>query len=774
MMSIVSEKPATEPVARRRQVTEKAWSGIYDLALTRTDRKEFVCNEHKDLVVGRSIPSVETLRRILGTLVLPANAKVLHVGAGVGYIPAVLSQLAQHVVAVEKSPALIKIAEAHLARLKRCNVQLRLGEGAEGAADAAPFDIILVTTPQVHNITRLLKQLSPRGQLLCLEESENSQLMLVKYKRLSNGKFSRCEHGLINFVDNQDEILIELGLINSEILGEARRLAKVNKTLVIDEVRRLKSMDDSALYHALSQQYGLPLGSVEQLLKRVDPKIFGSFSKAFLDHERMIPLYIEDNVLKVATYNPDASMAEMQKVYPQLKIDTILVTPTDYRRLWSSIDLCLQSCNSLADIALDRYHQEHNEDLLEKDKTEVDAYLVSVFEALLLDAVAQRASDIHIEQYAERVRIRLRIDGELVDSWHYDLGPRDLRGLINVIKLRGELNIAERRLPQGGRARLRMGNERYDLRIQIQPALHGEHVVIRLLPQNTELISIEKLGLPHLVAESYKRLLRHPAGLVLVVGPTGSGKSTTLYAGLQLLAADATRKVITVEDPIEYSIDNIQQTRVRPEIGFSFADAMRSFVRQDPDVILVGEIRDHETALEAVRASQTGHVVLSTLHCNDAIDAMQRLFDLNIHANSLASELLAVMAQRLAKKICPHCREQTSPDPEILHELFPAGAPDSFRCYMGRGCEQCSGNGTRGRIAVVEYLRVNADIRNAISRQIPVGELRKLALDCGLVTMRDSALDHVIQGNIPLTELPRILPADRMAPEARWQWERTG
>ncbi|TNE77279.1 MAG: type II/IV secretion system protein, partial [Gammaproteobacteria bacterium] len=397
---------------------------------------------------------------------------------------------------------------------------------------------------------------------------------------------------------------------------------------------------------------------------------------------------------------------------------------------------------------------------------------VSLFEALLLDAVAERASDLHIEQYQKHVRIRLRVDGELRDLPHYDISPAELRGLINVIKLRAELNIAERRLPQGGRSRLRVGDSLFDLRIQVQPSLHAEHVVIRLLPQNSAMISIDKLGLSQQLAGHYRRLLRNPAGLVLVTGPTGSGKSTTLYAGLQLLADDGTRKVITVEDPIEYSIDKIQQTRVRPEIGFSFADAMRSFVRQDPDVILVGEIRDHETALEAIRASQTGHVVLSTLHCNDAVDAMQRLFDLNVHPNSLASELLAVISQRLAKRICHHCRVEAKPEAEILQEVFPDGTPDSFRCYTGKGCEHCNDTGTHGRVAVVEYLQLNTELRNAIARRIPVGELRKLALDCGLVTMRDSALDHVIQGNIPLSELPRILPAERMAPEARWQWEK--
>ena len=405
------------------------------------------------------------------------------------------------------------------------------------------------------------------------------------------------------------------------------------------------------------------------------------------------------------------------------------------------------------------------------DTQEPDARLVAVYEALLLDAVADRASDVHLEKYRDRVRVRLRVDGELRDLHHYQISAAEYRGLVNVVKLRADMNIAERRLPQGGRSQVRVGNDRFDLRVQVQPSLHGEDVVIRLLPQNSPLISIDGLGMAPSIAAHYRRLLNNPAGLVLVVGPTGSGKSTTLNAGLQLLAKDTSRKVITVEDPIEYSIEDIQQTRVRPEIGFSFADAMRSFVRQDPDVILVGEIRDHETALEAIRASQTGHIVLSTLHCNDAIDAVQRLFDLNVHPNSLSSELLAVIAQRLAKRICQHCKTPAEPDPQILHELFPKDVPKNFQAFYGKGCDQCHGTGTKGRVAVIEYLQLNGELRDSISRRIPMGELRAQALDSGLVTMRDSALDHVIQGNIPLTELPRILPEERMAPEKRGQWQ---
>ncbi len=408
-----------------------------------------------------------------------------------------------------------------------------------------------------------------------------------------------------------------------------------------------------------------------------------------------------------------------------------------------------------------------NDDLLTQSKNEISHYLVSIYEAILLDAVSANASDIHVERYGERIRIRIRADGELHDLTHYKLTPRDHAGLINVIKVRAEINIAERRLPQGGRSHMRVGNTNYDLRVQVQPSLHGEHAVIRLLSQTGRVLGLDELGMAPQVAAHYQRLLNNPAGLVLVVGPTGSGKSTTLYAGLQTLADDGRRKVITVEDPIEYSIDNIQQTRARPDIGFGFADAMRSFVRQDPDVILVGEIRDRETALEAIRASQTGHLVLSTLHSNDAVDALQRMYDLDILPNSMASELLAVIAQRLAKRICPTCRQRAEPDPEILHELFPDQVPTGFRCYEGRGCVDCGGRGTRGRIAVVEFLHVNDELRDLISRQPAVGEMRWRALDNGLMTMRDSSLDHVIAGVIPMSELPRLLPQDRMAPEQR-------
>lgn len=402
--------------------------------------------------------------------------------------------------------------------------------------------------------------------------------------------------------------------------------------------------------------------------------------------------------------------------------------------------------------------------MLRDDRARAES--IQLLYAILLEAIAERASDVHIERYGPRIRVRLRVDGDLHDAEQFLILPEQLQALVNVVKINSALDIAERRVPQGGRFSVRAGERRFDLRVQTQPALHGEHVVIRLLSQDTRLLRIEELGFPAGPAKAYRRLLNSPAGLLLVVGPTGSGKSTTLYAGLQELSSDPTRKVITAEDPIEYSIEGVQQTQVRPDLGFGFASAMRAFVREDPDVILVGEIRDAETALEALRASQTGHLVLSTLHCNDAVDAIQRLVDLEQHPNSIASELVAVFAQRLAKRICPGCRAPDErPDAALLAEVFPAGAPEGFKAFAGAGCPACSGRGTKGRVGVVEYLPVASAVRAGISRQLPVDELRALGGGAGLLPMREHALQLVDDGTIAFRELRDLLPPDRLGPK---------
>jgi type IV pilus assembly protein PilB len=557
------------------------------------------------------------------------------------------------------------------------------------------------------------------------------------------------------------DLLVIEGLVAREVVERTAAEARSSSTRLGEALLAQQLIAEADLYRVLAAQHHLRLASLEELAGQLDLAATEAVSRGFLEREFLLPIARVAGGVLVATCNPLADGGDIAKALSVHQAHMCLVTPTDYRRLWMMID----ARRGRPVRAAPEHGDSDGIDLLTSHLHGADSRHVALFETLLLEAISERASDLHLERYGNKVRVRLRVDGDLHSVDRIKLSPQDLVGVINVIKIGANLDIAERRIPQGGRIRRRAGEKIYDLRVQTQPALHGEHVVIRLLPQDTRLLTIEDLGFPPGLAADYRRMLDGPGGLLLVVGPTGSGKSTTLYAGLQHISRDATRKAITIEDPIEYSIDGVQQTQVRTNIGFAFADAMRAFVREDPDVILVGEIRDKETALEAIRASQTGHLVLSTLHCNDAVDAVQRLLDLEMHPNSVASELLAVFAQRLAKRICEGCRVETDPDPAMMGEIFPAGVPADFRCYKGTGCPACSGHGTHGRIAAVELMRSGSAVRRAISRAAALDDLRAVALDTGLVTMRDTALWLVAKGVIPLSELPWILPIERMADE---------
>ena len=596
-----------------------------DLVLQRLPRSLFIASpDLRDLISGRSIPSREVVRQILERIPrIKSKQTVLMIGGGAGYLAAVVSHLARQVLLIERHKAIAEIARRNLEKAGIGNVEIIVGDGQEGLPARMPFQTILVACNLSH-ITELLEQLDARGNLVCFEGIDGQTHELVLYRR-HNDEFLRRSLGPVIFARDTGEILIDLGYIEENALKAARGEAKRLGQPVLQVVRRDLKVEDADLYRSLAHQHGLRFVHAEEAMADLDPRLFRIFSKTFLDNQRLIPVCVKDDELVVATDNPDVQTDDIAHMHPYSGVVKLLVTPTDFRRIWSNIDITSRG-NALPPQEVPATgEQDRLKDLLDESEAKLSHHLVAIYEAILLDAVSARASDIHIERYGAHTRIRIRTDGELRDLDHYKLGPRDHAGLINVIKVQAEINIAERRLPQGGRSQMRVGNATYDLRVQIQPSLHSEHAVIRILSQSGRVLGLDDLGMSTQVAGNYRRLLDNPSGLVLVVGPTGSGKSTTLYAGLQLLADDGKRKVITVEDPIEYSIDNIQQTRVRREIGFNFADAMRSFVRQDPDVILVGEIRDNETALEAMRASQTGHVVLSTLHSNDAVDALQRI-----------------------------------------------------------------------------------------------------------------------------------------------------
>jgi len=553
--------------------------------------------------------------------------------------------------------------------------------------------------------------------------------------------------------------LVDTGLATTEEIASAVTEAAASHHRLGEVLIEQGTLDERDVYRALATLHQLPFQGSDELLSQIDPTLAQSVPQRFQDFHQVLPVAIIGEELLVATSDPLILVPELGAALGARHVRQVVVTPTDLRRLRMAISLNQAGQAQAATPAL-----RQAADLLAVDPAATES-AQRLLDELLLDAVAERASDIHVETYRGRTRIRIRVDGDLRDLKHYSFTDIQRMGLVNVIKVRAGLDIAEHRLPQGGRFVTRSGKQVFDIRTQTQPCLHGEHVVMRLLPQDTTLVGIDELGFPAEIAKVYRRLLDSPGGLVLVVGPTGSGKSTTLYAGLQVLAADPTRKVITVEDPIEYALDGIQQTQVKPEIGFEFANAMRAFVREDPDVILVGEIRDGETALEALRASQTGHLVLSTLHCNDTVDAVQRLVDLGMHRNSISSELLGVFSQRLARRICEGCRAPAAPDTELAAEIFPGGIPATMHFFKGSGCDHCRGTGCYGRIGVIEFLPASVELRQAISRGATVDELRAHALHAGLLPLRDHALALVDEGRIPLSELRTMLPPERLGPE---------
>ncbi len=392
------------------------------------------------------------------------------------------------------------------------------------------------------------------------------------------------------------------------------------------------------------------------------------------------------------------------------------------------------------------------------DLTE-EAPIIRLLNALLMESVKERASDIHIEPYEDGIDVRLRVDGILRKV----LSPPKIiqEALISRIKIISGLDIAEKRLPQDGRIRLLIAGKDIDIRVSIVPTALGERAVLRLLDRRVGILSLEIIGLEGPTLNVFRNSLSRQNGIILVTGPTGSGKTTTLYASLLNLNTEE-KNIITVEDPVEYQLKGIGQIHVNPKIGLTFASGLRSILRQDPDIIMVGEIRDVETAEIAVHASLTGHLVLSTLHTNDAPGALTRMIDMGIEPFLVASSLMCVLAQRLVRIICPHCRESYTPSPEeeaFLNERLGGESLPSL-LYRGRGCDKCKGKGYMGRTGIFELLEITPDIRSMIVEQKDAKTIRTAAMNSGFRTMSDDAFNKIINGITTIEEVLRVTQKD--------------
>ena len=389
------------------------------------------------------------------------------------------------------------------------------------------------------------------------------------------------------------------------------------------------------------------------------------------------------------------------------------------------------------------------------------APVIKLVNVLIVEALRARASDIHLEATADGLRVRYRVDGVLQNISH---PPRQYQAaVISRVKIMAGLNIAERRLAQDGRIRLRLSDRELDMRVAITPTLHGESVVLRILDRAAGVRDLAELGMPARALAGFERLIAQPHGIVLVTGPTGSGKTTTLYGALQRLNR-AGVKIVTVEDPVEYQIDGVTQIPVNPKIGLTFGAALRSILRHDPDIIMVGEMRDRETAEVAIQAALTGHLVFSTLHTNDAPSGITRMVDMGIEPYLITATLLGVVAQRLVRVVCDSCGVAIRPADEIVAEVA-AGQPDIPRPQFrrGRGCEQCGGTGYRGRTGLYELMSLNDKLRSSIIARAPLGELRAVAIAAGMEPLRSAGWSKACGGVTTLEEVLRVTRAEPAA-----------
>lgn len=487
------------------------------------------------------------------------------------------------------------------------------------------------------------------------------------------------------------------------------------------------------------------------------PLVLEGLSSRFIRENRVVPLELKNGILKVLMADP-----EDEEVIEALRI-ALRTEIVAYGRDGGEIDDYIdryygqdsQDINKIIENIEDSPYEftgDDGEDIGHLKDLAAEAPIIKLVNVLISRALESRTSDIHIEPFDDELIVRYRIDGVL---HNVERAPKKLQAaIVSRIKIMAKLNIAERRLPQDGRIRIKVGNREVDLRVSTIPVIYGESIVMRILDKEDIVIDLDRLGFSHAMLGQFRRLIEKPHGIVLVTGPTGSGKTTSLYGALDKINSPD-RKIITVEDPVEYQLKGINQIQVKPQIGLNFADALRHIVRQDPDVIMIGEIRDLETAEIAVQSALTGHMVFSTLHTNDAPSAITRLMDLGVESFLLSSTIRGILAQRLVRVICPHCKEHdTALVSEEERALFQIGP--EIEIFRGKGCEECTYTGYLGRIGVFELLVIDDNLRRLILRSADANELRQLAIMQGMTTLFQDGSAKIRAGLTTLSEVFRV------------------
>lgn len=560
------------------------------------------------------------------------------------------------------------------------------------------------------------------------------------------------------------ELLIDGGFITDRQLQKAKDKVGASNEPLQKILVSMGYVSEKDITEVIGQQMGVDFVDLENM--ELDADMARSIPEHLAQRYKVIPVGQKGNRLTLAMVDPLNVIAiDDIRLITGFDIEPVIATEEaiekTINRQFGVTDLA-EVQETVKDISATDFgpvevEEEMEEEIaLDKLKEMVDeAPIVRVVNLIISQAISDGASDIHIEPEAKQVRVRYRVDGVLHDVMS---PPKHIQApMISRIKIMANLDIAERRVPQDGKIHLKHDNREFDLRVSTVPTINGEKVVMRILDKSSVLLGLNKLGFYQDTQQVFETIVEKPYGMILVTGPTGSGKSTTLYSCLNKLNTEAVN-IMTVEDPAEYQLVGINQVQINEKAGLTFASALRSFLRQDPDIIMVGEIRDTETAKIAVEAALTGHLVLSTLHTNDSAGAVTRLVEMGVEPFLCASSVIGVLAQRLARKICPNCKESYTPPMESIKQFGLAAFTDAdINFYRGRGCDHCKQTGYRGRMGIFEILMISDRIRGMVLQNCSAAEVKQTAIEEGMKTMQEDGLRKVLDGHTTIEECLRVV-----------------
>ncbi len=549
------------------------------------------------------------------------------------------------------------------------------------------------------------------------------------------------------------KVLLAKGLITQAQIDEALENAKKTGSSMETALEKLGYITEHDIVNILAESMCVPYINLEDYL--IDTEVTSLVPEQLVRKYKIMPIFKVGDTLTVAMTNPKDIMV-IDDIRIKTKINIIEPVFSTEKQIQKKIDEYYGTSSNVDEIVrtMDsgKFPASASEDsdarLLAKEAEQ--APVVKLVNMVISNAVKERASDVHIEPEESEVRVRYRIDGVLREGMVF---PKHLESVIlSRIKILSKMDIAESRRPQDGRMQLKMENKRLDVRVSSFPTVHGENIVMRILDRTSMLIGLRDLGLRETEFKEFDKLIRRPYGIILVTGPTGSGKTTTLYAALSSINSPEVN-IITIEDPVEYEIPSIRQTQVNTKAGVTFAAGLRAILRQDPDVIMVGEIRDKETADIAIQASLTGHLVFSTLHTNDAPGAIARLADMGVEPFLISTSVIGIMAQRLVRAICDKCKEPYKADAGLSKEL---GIKESVTLYRGKGCDQCKNTKYAGRIGIFEFMPITEDIKKLIVSKSSSDQIRQAAAKLGVRSLREDGLEKAKLGITSIEEVMRV------------------